>query len=222
MTALALANDSVPTSTRGAILDAAERRFASRGFDGTSVRDIACEAGLKNQASLYYHFPNKRALYEAVLARGVESIVALVAVTEPLRAARGGTPLAAAGTYMDGVIDYLVEHPHLARLIQNAGHDESGFVRDAVSRLLLPLYAQGLRVLSDAGGPWDEETVPHLAVGLYHMIFGYFANPALMQAVLPDDPAGAAAIDRQRRFLKTAISRLISTGPAGQPKETTT
>jgi AcrR family transcriptional regulator len=220
MTALALGHDVVPASTRGAILDAAERRFASRGFEGTAVRDIALDAGLKNQASLYHYFAGKRALYEAVLARGVESIVALVAAIEPLRAARGGSPLAAAGAYLDGVIDYLVEHPHLARLIQNAGHDESVFVRDAVSRLLLPLYAQGLRVLSDAGISWDEETVPHLAVGLYHMIFGYFADPALMRVVLRDDPASAAAIDRQRRFLKTAIARLISTGSAGQQEET--
>ena len=41
------------------ILDAAERRFAERGFDGVSVREIATDAGLKNQASLYHHFKNK-------------------------------------------------------------------------------------------------------------------------------------------------------------------
>src|SRR5439155_7149757 len=43
-------------STRDAILDAAERRFAERGFAGVSMREIAAEAGLKNQASLYHHF----------------------------------------------------------------------------------------------------------------------------------------------------------------------
>jgi AcrR family transcriptional regulator len=220
MPALAPAITGVPASTRGAILDAAEARFAGRGFDGASVREIALDAGLKNQASLYHYFAGKRALYDAVLARGVESIAALVATTEPLRAGRDGSPLAAAGAYLDGVIDYLVEHPHLARLIQNAGHDESAFVRDAVSRLLLPLYAQGLRVLADAGSPWDEETVPHLAVGLYHMIFGYFADPALMRVVLRGDPASSEAIERQRRFLKTAIARLISTGPASTTEET--
>ena len=44
------------SSTRNAILDAAERRFAEYGFAGVSVREIAADAGLKNQASLYYHF----------------------------------------------------------------------------------------------------------------------------------------------------------------------
>src|SRR5439155_1143503 len=59
-----------PPSTRDVILDAAERCFAERGFAGVSTREIAAEAGLRNQASLYHHFTDKRALYEAALARG--------------------------------------------------------------------------------------------------------------------------------------------------------
>src|SRR2546426_12702403 len=66
-------------STRDLVLDVAERRFAERGFSAVSMREIATEAGLKNQASLYHHFKNKRALYEAVLNRGVELIVSHVA-----------------------------------------------------------------------------------------------------------------------------------------------
>src|SRR5437773_7772671 len=66
-------------STRDLILDAAEARFAERGFAGVAVREIAADAGLKNQASLYHHFKNKRAIYEAVLARGIEPLIALVA-----------------------------------------------------------------------------------------------------------------------------------------------
>src|SRR5215470_10744403 len=65
--------------TRDVILDAAGRRFAERGFSGVSVREIAADAGLKNQASLYHHFRDKRALYEAVLARGLEPILQMVA-----------------------------------------------------------------------------------------------------------------------------------------------
>ena len=69
-------------STRDVILDAAERRFAERGFSGVSVREIAADAGLKNQASLYHHFKNKKALYEAVLQRGVEPLMELLASIE--------------------------------------------------------------------------------------------------------------------------------------------
>jgi AcrR family transcriptional regulator len=50
-------------SSRDIILDAAERLFAQRGFAGVSMRDIVAETPLKNQASLYHHFKNKRALF---------------------------------------------------------------------------------------------------------------------------------------------------------------
>ena len=76
-----------PPSTRDAILDAAERCFAERGFAGVSTREIAAEAGLRNQASLYHHFTDKRALYEAALARGVAPIVALMEETGMILAA---------------------------------------------------------------------------------------------------------------------------------------
>ena len=60
-----------PTSvpTRGRILDAAELLFASHGFTGTAMRDIARSVNL-NPGSLYNHFSSKQVLYEAVLERG--------------------------------------------------------------------------------------------------------------------------------------------------------
>src|SRR5215468_10856090 len=101
-------------STRDVILDAAERHFADRGFAGVSVREIAAEAGLKNQASLYHHFRNKRALYEAVLARGLEPILSLVAQSDV--AARTETAATFNDQFVDAVLAYLGEHPHLPRL----------------------------------------------------------------------------------------------------------
>jgi len=214
------------TSTRDLILDAAERRFAERGFAGVSVREIATDAGLKNQASLYHHFRNKRALYEAVLARGIEPILSMVAEStretpsdgQAVAAVEVGAP------FLDGVVDYLAEHPHLPRLIQRAGLDDSRHLRNAVSRLLRPVYTQGLRFLQTARGPWQPAELPHVAAGLYHLIFGYFANAALLEAVLDEDPRSAAAVERQRRFLKMAVAMLIGAralrpaAPAGGQK----
>jgi AcrR family transcriptional regulator len=53
-------------NTRGDILDAALELFASKGFFGTSLRDIARAVGVRESA-LYHHFPSKEALFEAVL-----------------------------------------------------------------------------------------------------------------------------------------------------------
>lgn len=51
---------------REELIGIATRLFASKGFDATSLRDIASEAGL-TKAAVYYHFPDKVKLYEAVV-----------------------------------------------------------------------------------------------------------------------------------------------------------
>src|ERR1700690_2496175 len=84
---------SAPRPTRDVILDAAERRFAERGFAGVSVREIAADAGLKNQASLYHHFKNKRAIYEAVLSRGLAPLITVVAESGQVPADANGEPV---------------------------------------------------------------------------------------------------------------------------------
>src|SRR5207247_1728300 len=151
-------------STRDAILDAAERRFAERGFAGVSMREIAAEAGRKNQASLYHHFRHKRALYEAVLSRGIAPIIALVAESGKSGPGgeRGRLEPAVVEAVLDRVLDYLEEHPHLPRLIQRAGLDDNRYLRSALARFLGPLYAQGLSVLAGARSSWEAGELPHL------------------------------------------------------------
>ena len=197
-------------STRDLILDVAEQRFAERGFAGVSVRQITADAGLRNQASLYHHFKNKRALYEAVLARGVELLVAHIA--------EGGRTAESRDAVLDHVIDILVEHPHLPRLIQRAGMDDSRQLSRTVSRLLSPLWEQGLAVLSQTDAGWSAGDLPQLAGGLYHLIFGYFANAPLLATVMKEDPRTGAAIERQRRFVKSAVARLLSPSRERMPK----
>jgi AcrR family transcriptional regulator len=62
---------------RGAMLDSAARSFARKGYDGTSIRDIAADVGVQ-PSSLYYFFRSKDDLYEAVYERGVEQILSAV------------------------------------------------------------------------------------------------------------------------------------------------
>lgn len=52
--------------TRERIMKAAERLFAERGYDGTSIRAIVAKARV-NQAAINYHFEGKDGLYREVL-----------------------------------------------------------------------------------------------------------------------------------------------------------
>jgi AcrR family transcriptional regulator len=60
-------------STPNLILDAAEKLFATKGFDGTSLRAITAEAGV-NLAAVNYHFGSKEALIDAVIQRIVAPV----------------------------------------------------------------------------------------------------------------------------------------------------
>jgi len=53
---------------REALLDAAGRSFERHGYHRTLVSDIASEAGV-GQGTFYRHFPDKRAIFEALLDR---------------------------------------------------------------------------------------------------------------------------------------------------------
>ncbi|MDB5497297.1 MAG: TetR/AcrR family transcriptional regulator [Phenylobacterium sp.] len=66
-----------PRSRRDDLLDAAERLFADRGFYGASMRDIAREARVQLGLSTYY-FTTKEQLYQEVLRRRGEDLVALL------------------------------------------------------------------------------------------------------------------------------------------------
>lgn len=57
--------------SRTRILDAAAEMFIDRGYEGTSLRRLAGEVGMK-AGSLYYHFASKDELLTAVLERGIE------------------------------------------------------------------------------------------------------------------------------------------------------
>ena len=55
------------------VLDEAARLFRTKGFEGTSVRDIARAVGML-PGSLYCHFETKEALLVAVYVKGVQQI----------------------------------------------------------------------------------------------------------------------------------------------------
>jgi AcrR family transcriptional regulator len=61
-------------TTKAAILVAAVRVMARHGYHGTSVRDIAVEAGV-SAGSLYHHFGSKHDLLFTILDRGVDLLV---------------------------------------------------------------------------------------------------------------------------------------------------
>jgi TetR/AcrR family transcriptional regulator len=102
--------------SRSAILDAAEKVFARRGYDAASLGEIAAAAGLSRGTPSYF-FGSKEGLYQAVLERAfAERERATAAAFAPLR---DGEPLEAALRHaVDGYLEFLLAHPSFVRLIE--------------------------------------------------------------------------------------------------------
>jgi AcrR family transcriptional regulator len=205
-----------PLPTREAILDAAEVLFAERGVDGVAVRDLARELKL-TPSSLYNHFPSKQALYEAVLERGLQPFAELFADPDP-----GPITLEAVRRTVTVIVDHLAAHPHLARLIQRALIEETESVQDLIQHALQPLYEKGLVVVRHVAddADWSEREVPHLAIGLFAIVFAFFVNVPALRRMKGRRGEGypVTALENQKRFLEKAIYRLV--GARHQAKAT--
>lgn len=153
-----------PTSKED-ILDAAERLFALRGFDGTSMREIAQEAGVA-QALLHYHFRTKEGLFEAMFQRrsGAINRIRLARLDQLLKA---GPP--AIEDLVDALLRPTVEAGHdparggatFANLILSTGfspHDwQKGLIAtsyDAMARRYIAAIRQALPGMTLADATW--------------------------------------------------------------------
>src|SRR5687768_17013247 len=136
------------TDSRTAILDAAERLFAERGYAATTIKQIGAAAGV-NSALLYYYFADKEQLYRAVLERLLATLMA-----------RGGQVFSSARSSEEairGLIgvqgELLVTRRHVPRLIarelvdHNAQHVTGQFAQLAagIFKQLCDLIEQGQR-----------------------------------------------------------------------------
>jgi len=193
-------------STRERILDVAEVLFAERGLAGTAVRDIAREAGL-TAPSLYNHFDGKQALYEAVLARGVEPLYSIMAQGTRIAEERAGTDgagqAARAGETLDAIVDHLASHPNLARLIQYESLTGGENLARIVHGWLDPIVSRGLAAMkADPDTVWSEEEQPLAVAAWIHVILGHFALAPLLRELFRIDPLAPEQIERQKHFLR--------------------
>lgn len=89
-------------TTRQALLDAARRLFVESGYAETSTPDIVAAAGI-TRGALYHHFPDKQALFRAVISHEAAAVAAAIdamtaPASDPIRALVDG-----ANAYLDAM-----------------------------------------------------------------------------------------------------------------------
>jgi AcrR family transcriptional regulator len=96
------------------LIDAATSLFATRGFDGTSVRDVTAAAEA-NLGAITYHFGSKQGLYEAVLETAFAPVRQRLAT--PVTRGQERRGLERVEAIMRLLFAHIAAHPHLQLLI---------------------------------------------------------------------------------------------------------
>ncbi|MCB9555595.1 MAG: TetR/AcrR family transcriptional regulator [Deltaproteobacteria bacterium] len=145
--------------TRRVLLDAARRCFCERGFDGTTIGDIARAADVA-PGTIYVHFATKEALVDELLARFTAEIASVLA---PLFAAAGTRPLQDSVEELAEVFFDLWEHEaaFVRVYVQRSGHgiDDHAFA-GGVNPQMAPLLARAMEMSGQGvGGQIDLELI---------------------------------------------------------------
>ncbi|HBS49614.1 MAG TPA: TetR/AcrR family transcriptional regulator [Rhodobacteraceae bacterium] len=207
--------------TRARILDAAERVFAQRGFEGASLRDIAAEAGVQ-VALVSHHGGHKEALFARIIQRRAEPLASLR--LEALAARRAQGPLDARA-----VLRCFVE-PYIARA------ETGGPQWLAYARLVAMVSAEPRwRALAAECFDPTARTFIDVLAGLYPgapraaVATGFVYTVAAMLAEITSawrigalagtDRPGGAALEAVLRFCAAGLDATLS-GPRGNASAT--
>jgi AcrR family transcriptional regulator len=194
--------------TAGRILDAAETVLARHGFAAARVRDVAALAGV-NVATLYIYFPSKQHLHEAVLERGLQPLIELLA-----RFAHEPDKRAATAPTIDQIMRHLAAHPAIPRLVYQEAVCGGELLTRVAHRWFRPLEDMIEAELRAGAMPKDEAFVSILAAIFLHLTFGHFALAPLLSRVFGADFESRAVLDRQTQLLATLAHQLAETARA--------
>ena len=95
------------------ILETAEKLFSAKGFDGTSVRDIAEEAGI-NIAMISYYFGSKEKLMQAIFESRTGQLTEKI---ESLLSNESLTPLEKLNVVVDDYVERIVSKERFYKLM---------------------------------------------------------------------------------------------------------
>jgi AcrR family transcriptional regulator len=185
-------------ATRGALVEAARRLFAERGFSGVGTEEIVRAAGV-TRGALYHHFADKRELFEAVYEQLEEELTERIA-TGALEAA--DSPLAAMRAGAQMFLEACTE-PEAQRIALLDGPAVLGWDRwrEIGAEHGLGLIEGTLAAAIDAGAIRRQPVRP-----LAHVLMGALDEAALLVATADDPRRMRTEVGRTLEFVIDSLS----------------
>lgn len=193
----------VPGSTRERILDAALTAFGLRGFDSTSLDELAAQVGITKQAILY-HFSSKQELLAATIELAVQELGG--ALSEAADAeARGFQRIE---DLVRATFSLAARRPEvlgLVRIVSRQGGTASGKLASSMGFML----AEAVKFVEEemSAGRFRRLEPRMLLLAVYSAVVGVATEPEVMRALglEPDLRSLVRARRETIEFLRAAL-----------------
>ena len=188
-------------STAERVLDAAEDLFAEKGYEATSLGEVADRVGIRSP-SIYNHYKNKEALYFAVLDR------LLLKFNQPLH------QLMEQSISRENILSWQkeltklhIDNPNLARLLQHAALSDSAHTQEFIQRLFKPLFADVVAGSSNQTMIFKNNLsiLPWAIMGFNNLVMSYVTMAPFYQELLGVDLFSEDSANKQVEFVSSLI-----------------
>ena len=199
-----------PEGTKRNIIEVATEEFASKGFSGARVDDIAARTKTSKRM-IYYYFGGKEGLYIAVLEEAYRKIRNIESTLD----LEHQSPESALRTLVAFTFDYQNAHPEFVRLVMNENILNGAYVsrskviqrlNNAVIGALGDLLARGQQE-----GTFRRDVDPiDLHMSISALCIFNIANRATFSTIFKRDMASPKALAARRTQVVDIIARYVS------------